>query len=316
VSTNAPLRSADRWLFPVAPPERLAVLRILVGTFATLYLAIRHRAFLSLADALPSRFEPLGVLSPLRGPWPRPVLWLFVAGAIVLGLAFTLGAAFRVSGPGFAIVLLLLTTYRSSWGQVLWIEDLMVVDVLIVGFARSADACSLDARRHARSTAADPTPTEPGVAYGWPVRLAALVTVTSYLLAAVAKLRIGGLDWMFGDSLRNHVAYSNVRLDLFAGASSPIGRWLVAYGWVFPPIAVATVVLELGAPLALVGGRVRDVWVVAMWLVHAGIAILMFVVFPFPLFLVAFAPFYRLEELPRRLALMRGRRPPRPAPAA
>jgi hypothetical protein len=43
---------------------------------------------------------------------------------------------------------------------------------------------------------------------------------------------------------------------------------------------------------------VRDVWVVAAWLLHAGVAALMFVVFPYPLFLVAFAPFFRLEQLP------------------
>jgi Vitamin K-dependent gamma-carboxylase len=304
------VRRLDAWLFPPAPPERLAVLRLLVGTFATLYLAIRHQAFLSLADARAGRFQPVGILSPLHGPWPDAPLVALVLGAVVLGCAYTAGAWFRVTGPVFAVALLLLTTYRSSWGQILWIEDLMVIDVLVVGLARSADACSVDSRRRPPPT---PASRADNVAYGWPVRLAALVTVASYLLAAVAKLRVGGLEWMIGDSLRNHVAYSNVRLDLFSGASSPIGRWLVAYGWVFPPFAVATVILELAAPLALIGGWVRTVWVIAMWLVHVGIAALMYVVFPFPLFLVAFAPFYRLEELPRRLMLRR-RAPPRRLP--
>jgi hypothetical protein len=307
---NALAQRADGWLFPAAPPERLAVLRVLVGTFATLYLAIRQRAFLSLADSRSSRFEPIGILSPLDGPWPDALLVAMVAGAIVLGCAYTAGAWFRGTGPAFAITLLFLTTYRSSWGQILWIEDLMVIDVLIVGLAPSADALSVDARRHPSDERERPAV---AVAYGWPVRLAALVTVTTYELAAIAKLRIGGLDWMFSDTLRNHVAYSNVRLDLFSGASSPIGRWLVAYGWVFRPLAVATVALELAAPLALVGGWIRTLWVVAMWLLHVGVAVLMYVVFPFPLFLVAFGPFYRLEELPRRLALTRRARPRRAA---
>jgi hypothetical protein len=298
----------DGWLLEPAPAERLAVLRVLVGLFATLYLAIRQRAFLSLAAAPAGRFEPVGVLVPLDGPWPDVALAALFLAAVVLGVAFTVGAWFRVSGPAFAVLLLLLTTYRSSWGQLLWIEDLLVVDVLVVGLSRSADALSLDARRRSRR-GHDPRPGD-DPAYGWPVRLAALVTVVSYLLAAVAKLRTSGLDWMFSDSLRNHVAYSNVRLDLFSGASSPVGRWLVAFGWLFPPLAVATVVLELAAPVALVGGRWRDVWVVAMWLVHVGVAALMFVVFPFPLFLVAFAPFYRLEAIPVRLQGIRPRRPP------
>ena len=55
--------------------------------------------------------------------------------------------------------------------------------------------------------------------------------------------------------------------------------------------------VELAAPVALLGGWVRNAWVVAAWLLHAGVAALMFVVFPYPLFLVAFAPFFRLERL-------------------
>ena len=38
----------DRWLFPPAPPERLAVLRILVGVYDVAYLAIRLPVFLAL----------------------------------------------------------------------------------------------------------------------------------------------------------------------------------------------------------------------------------------------------------------------------
>jgi hypothetical protein len=53
----------------------------------------------------------------------------------------------------------------------------------------------------------------------------------------------------------------------------------------------------MAAPLALIGGRIRTVWVVLTWLMHVTIAALMFVVFPYPLFAVAFAPFYNLERL-------------------
>ncbi len=43
---------------------------------------------------------------------------------IALGLAFTTGVWFRVSGPAFALALLLLCTYRSSWGQLLHFGNL------------------------------------------------------------------------------------------------------------------------------------------------------------------------------------------------
>jgi HTTM domain len=285
------LRRAEAWLFTPAPAERLAVLRLLAGSFSVAYLLIRLPAFLALADAPARSFHPVGLFSPLAGPWSATTVRVLVLATIALGVAFTVGLWFRVTGPVFAVGLLLLCTYRSSWGQLLHFENLMVLQVLIIGFAASADALALGParRRHGRPPV--------DAAYGWPVRLAALVTVLTYALAGVAKLRLGGLQWMVGDTLRNHVAYSAARLDLLGGTPSPLGRRLVAQAWVFPPLATATVLVELAAPVALLGGRLRNAWVVAAWLLHAGVAALMFVVFPYPLFLVAFAPFFRLERL-------------------
>ena len=276
---TAALRRADAWFFAPAPAERLFVLRILVGLFSVVYLVVRLPAFLALADAPDRAFRPVGLLRPLGEPWPAAAVTALVLVTVALGVAFTVGWRFRATGPAFAVALLVLCTYRSSWGQLLHFENLMVLQVLIVG-------CSPPVRRGT----VDPR-------YGAPVRLAALVTVATYVLAGLAKLRLGGLEWMVGDTLRNHVAYSAARLDLLGGTPSPLGRRLVAQAWLFPPLATITVLVELAAPVALLGGRLRMAWVVAAWLLHAGVAALMFVVFPYPLFLVAFAPFFRLERL-------------------
>ncbi len=277
-------------LVPTAPPERLAVLRILVGGFAVVYLLIGAPGFLSLADADPRRFEPVGVLAPLTRPVAAGVLVVAYTVAVVAGVGFVIGLWFRAAGPLFAVLLLVLCTYRSSWGQILWLENLMVIHVAIVGCSRSADA-----RRW--SPGRTPPSHPPSEAYGIPVRLAALVTVATYLLAAVAKFRLGGLDWVTSDSLRNHVATTAVRAELLGVPASPVGRWLVGYGWLFPPMAAGAVLLELVSPLALLGGRLRNAWVATTWLMHVAIALLMFVVFPYPLAAVAFAPFYDLEQL-------------------
>ena len=284
---------ADTWLFAAAPAERLALLRILTGCFAVVYLLVRFPAFAALSDADAGRLDPVGALWLLDAPLPDGVLIGLLVVAVVAGTAFTAGAWFRITGPAFALTLLALTTYRSSWGQLLHFENLLVLHVLVVGLTRSADALSWDAHRRARGR----RELEPSPAYGWPVRLAALTTVVTYVLAGLAKLRLGGLDWLVGDTLRNHVAYSAVRLEVLGGRPSPLAEPLVDQAWLFPPLAVLTVVVELAAPVALLGGRIRDVWVVAAWVLHAGIAALMLVVFPYPLFLVAFAPFYRLEKV-------------------
>lgn len=303
----------DAWLFEPAPAERLAVLRILVGAYATIYVALRIPAFLGLADRR-GRLEPLGVLWWLGEPAPDALVAVWTWGLLVLGVAFTAGLWVRATGPLFAVAMLLASTYRSSWGQVLWIENLMVLQLLIVACSPCGDAWTLGRRRRAgRAPARSP---EPHLRYGWPLRLAMLVTVATYVLAGIAKLRIGGIEWIWGDTLRNHIAFSATRLELFGASSSPLGRAVVPYGgWLRPP-ALLTVLLELAAPVALLGGRWRTGWVALTWAMHASIALLMIVVFPFPLFGVAFACFFRLERLPAALGRLVGRAPPTPMPAA
>ena len=72
-----------------------------------------------------------------------------------------------------------------------------------------------------------------------------------------------------------------------------------------PPMAAASVAIELAAPLALLGGWWRNGWVIAAWVMHVGIAALMLVAFPYPLFLVAFLPFFELERVVPALARTR-----------
>lgn len=266
--------------------------RILLGTFTLGYLMIRLPVFLSLADGRPSRFDPVGVLTLLTGPLPGWFVRFLILSAIVSALAFTVGWRHRLSGPSLIISMLLLTTYRSSWGQLLHFENLMVLHILVLGLSPAADTWSLDARFRKNE---DPASSR----YGFPLQLAATITVTTYLLAGLAKLRYGGVDWMFGDTLRNHVAYSATRLELLGGRASPLAGPAVGQGWVFPPLATVTVIIELLAPLALTSVRIRRWWVISVWLMHVGILGLMFIVFPYPLFGLAFVPMYRVERIGR-----------------
>jgi hypothetical protein len=263
------------------------MLRIATGLFAVSYLTVRLPAFLALAHTDRHAFDPVGVLWLLPAPLPGAAVTGLVFLTLTLAAVYTVGIGFRVVGPAFAVALLVVTTYRSSWGQVLWFEALMVLHVLIVGFAPSADALAV--RRHA-------SPEGASQAYGAPVRLAAAVTVTTYLLSGTAKLRITGLDWMSSTTLQTHIAYSAARLDVLGGTPPPLAPWLVAHRWLLAPLAFGTVALEFGALAALLSGWVRTAWVAATWLLHAGIAATLFVVFPYPLFGVAFAPFFRLER--------------------
>jgi hypothetical protein len=127
-----------------------------------------------------------------------------------------------------------------------------------------------------------------------------IILIVTYLLAGWMKLRNGGWDWVDGRVLRNQIAYDNLRKELLGSQHSPIGGWLVRYDWVFPPLAWATMVVELGAPLALIGGRIRTVWVASAWGFHVGIVVLMAISFPYQVagiaYLCLFAPEQPIEH--------------------
>jgi len=289
----------DRAIAPTAPARRLAILRFVVAAFGLVYLLIRLPVFVGLADNRPTRFDPVGPLSMLSSPLPDWMLYMLITSAIGSATGTLIGYRYRIVGPVFAATVVLLLTYRSSWGQILWFEIVFALHALIIGVSPAADVLSLDEHRRAR-------PPAPHQRYGWPVKLAAIVTVTTYFVSAVAKLRIGGVDWVAGDSLRNHIAFSAARLDVFGATSSPLADPFVSRAWLAPIMAGTALVLELAAPLALLGGRLRTWWVVGTWSMHLLIAATMFIVFPYPLFAAAFAPLFALEQLYKPKILQTG----------
>ncbi len=271
-----------------APAVRLAMFRIMIGVFSAGYLAARLPTLLDMGDESRVAWDPVGVLWWLADPLSQWTVRCAVLTSIILAITFAAGVAFRVVGPAFAVALLLLTTYRSSGGQLLWFDNLLVLHALVIGVSPAADALRLGGRAE---------PVGSSARFGLPLRVAAIVTVVTYALAGVAKLRIGGTAWLDGDTLRNHVAYSATRLRVLGGTPSPLAEPMMKVGWLFTPLAVATLVIELGAPLVLVVSRLRMPWVALTWCMHVAIAVTMFVVFPYPLALVAFAPLFRLERL-------------------
>jgi hypothetical protein len=255
------------------------------------YLAVRLVHLVSFVDFPAASFRPVGVVAALAAPLPG---WAVVAAAVAtvpLGAMFTLGWRFAVTGPLFAATLLWVLSYRNSWGMIFHTENLLVVHVLVLALGRSADAWSLDARRR-------PPPPGADAAHGWPVRLLALATVGTYLLAGVAKLRLSGLSWIGSDLLRNYIAYDNLRKLELGDWYSPLGAALLPHAWLFPPLALFSVAFEVLAPLALLGPRLARVWALGAWAFHVGVLAVMAIFFPYPLLGLGFAPLFAPERLP------------------
>ena len=166
-----------------APAERLAAFRILTGLFAVGYLLIRLPYFVDVTQLDPARWDPPGVLAWLDSPPSPGVAQAVLALTIATGVAYLVGWRYRGTGTAFALLLLAVLTFRNSWSHLFHADNLLALHVLVVGLAPAADAWSLDA--------AGPPSRPADVRYGWPLRLAALLTVLTYVVTGVAKLRYG-----------------------------------------------------------------------------------------------------------------------------
>jgi ABC-type multidrug transport system fused ATPase/permease subunit len=285
----SPLRAVDRVFYAEAPPERLALLRIATGGFAVVYLIWRFRAVTSVAHLHPAEFVPVGVVRLLSAPLPSVWVPLLVLAALAAGAAFVAGFRFRVSGPLFALLFLWTTSYRNSWGMIFHVENLAALQLLLLCSAPAADAFSWDARQRLR-----PPPSHGR--YGWAIRAMTAVTATTYVLAGVAKLKFAGFHWLSGEFLRQQIAHDNLRKIELGSIHAPLGALLVQYSAPFGVLAIVSICLELGAPIALFSRRLAIAWVAAAWSFHVGVAGLMAIIFPYQLTLIAFLPYFELER--------------------
>ena len=290
------MKALEDLVRPEMPAERLGSLRVLIGLFALVYCVARAPALASVSRLSERAFAPGGPVRLLDAPLSPDLVWLLLGATIAAGGLFVAGYAFRVVGPVFAALLLWVTSYRNSFGMIFHTENLFVLHVVLLGLSPAADAVAWGR----------PATGETSRSYGAAVVRLSLLTTLAYVLAGVAKLRVSGEHWLGGEILVNHIAHDNLRKLLLGDGYSVIGGFLVAHPWVFKPLAWLTVVFELGAPLALLSTRLAKVICGGLWLFHFGVLLVMWILFPYPLLGLAFASFFRAEEV---LAWVRRRVP-------
>jgi hypothetical protein len=284
----APADAADRgW-------TRIAVLRVLVAGYVGIWTIVRAPALLDTTGYASRRFDPVGPLALLDAPLPDAVVVALVVVTPVAALLFAAGRARPVSGWVAAVGFLLVTTYRNSWGQLFHTENLAALHLVVLAMVsprRERDA-------------------------EWAVRAMAVLTVGAYVVAGVAKLRISGTAWLDGDVLRHQIAFDNARKELLGDTTSPFAPWILGQDWLLAPAAWATMVVEFGAPLALLGRRIAALWCATAWAFHIAVLVFMAILFPYQLFGIALAPLLPVERIPDTVAGWRARSRPvsRPSP--
>jgi hypothetical protein len=192
-----------RWLFAPVPKGRIAAFRTLVYLFVAADLVIftpwvRHHA-----DTPGELYQPLLVGRVLPLPTPsaalvHTVFWLL----LVTALAAATGRAPRLLGWTVFALYFEWMIVAMSYGKVDHDRVGLLVALAALATVRRA--------RHG-----DPEPTEAG---GWALRVTQIAVVCTYFLAAWAKLRFGGVDWVTSSVLARAIVRRGTDLaDLIAG---------------------------------------------------------------------------------------------------
>ncbi|MCY3850756.1 MAG: HTTM domain-containing protein [Acidimicrobiaceae bacterium] len=270
------------------------MLRILVFAYAAVWTVVRAPHLLDAIDLAPRRFDGIGPLWWLNEPAPALAIIAAVALTPIACGAAALGWRYRASSLTAVVGFLFLTTYRNSWGQIFHTENLAALHMGVLALVPAAAACwSMGkAERALHKTETDHEALSSAV-----LKALSVLTVGTYFLAGIAKLRISGFGWIDGDVLRHQIAFDNARKELLGDPKAPFGALMLRNSWTLAPAAIAAIVVELAAPLALVGRRIAWIWAGMAMVFHFAILAVMAIVFPYHLLGIALSPLLPIERL-------------------
>jgi hypothetical protein len=221
-----------RWLTEPVPRGRVAAFRTLIYLFVAADLVLFTPWVRTHASVPGELYQPLfvGRLLPLPTPTPLLVTTIFWT-LLALSLAAATGRAPRALGWPVFLLYFEWMIIAMSYGKVDHDRFGFLVALALLPTAGRA--------RHG-----DHTRTEAG---GWALRLTQIAVICTYFLAAWAKLRFGGPDWMTGSVLARAIIRRGTEL---ADAIAQVPHLLIAAQF-------GIVAFELLSPLVFV---VRERW--------------------------------------------------------
>ena len=277
-----------RWRVPA---RRTGLVRAAVGAYTLHYLARRRRMFREVVRTDPALFAPVGPARPLRRPVPPAVADALNDATLASTALFTLGVGGAPVRWAHSALLTWTLSYRNSWSMIFHSDNLLVLHTIALAAGRSSDAVSVDALIGGRRPADH-------ARYAWPLELMNATSAAAYLLPGIAKVAgESGWGWVRGDGLRRQVAVDGLRKVVYGSRVAPLAGRLYPHRELFTAMAVVSLVVELGAPLALADRRLGRLWAPAAFAMHAGILGVMGIRFRYQLAGVAFLAWFDVERL-------------------
>ena len=270
MSPAAVAETVRGWWFTPLPKGRIAWLRTLLYSFIFIDVFVTTAWVADHAGVPGDLYQPLFFGRIL--PMPTPTSGLITGVQIALLIAAAVGATNRFPRAAGIAVAVLYTEWMfiaMSYGKVDHDRFGFLVALAVlptVGAARWGDK-------------------ERTEAAGWAIRCIQVAVVATYFLAAFAKLRFGGPEWVNGATLMRAV----LRRGTF------IGDELVNYPWILHMTQWLIMVFELSSPLLLAPGKLGRFFLffaVGFHLVTYAMITIIFL--PHIMCLLSFAPLEKL----------------------
>lgn len=264
----------DPWWFPAVPRGRIAWLRTVLYLFVLVDVLVTTSWVAEHADVAAELYQPLLLGRVLPLPVPSAAVVHGVQIALLACAAFAAsGRLPRIAGTAVFLLYLEWMIIAFSYGKVDHDRFAFLVALAVlptVGRTRWGDR-------------------NPDPAAGWALRSIQVAVVLTYLLAAMAKLRFGGLAWLDSATL----VWAVVRRGTF------LADPLADHPWTLHVTQYGIVAMELAAPLLLVRGRVGR-WALGVAVAFHAVtfATLTIIFLPHVVCLLAFVPIERLRLLP------------------
>ena len=240
------------------PETAMRLLVVYVGLAALLGVRIAAGSYRQLADTPAALVEPVPFLAFLD---TMPSAGVFVALQVAgtLAAAAAVGAALtrRRPQPAFAVAwvcYLVLAGLRGSRGKVLH-NDLLLLWVsapflFAPAVQRARDLRDRVARRR----------------WGWPIRVAIVITALIYFFAGYHKLRRSGLEWAYGDNMRYVTLWGP---SVGAPGWPGLARWVGDNVWAARASGVFILGFELTFPVVIFVRWTRVLYAAAAVFLHA-----------------------------------------------
>ena len=243
-----------RWLDDTlwGPETASRLVAVHVGLSALIGVRIVAGSYRQLADTPEALVDPVPFLGFLD---TMPSAQAFVALQAVGGLAALAAVLRKRTRWTYAIAwlcYLVLAGLRGSRGKVLH-NDLLLLWAS-APFLLAPVAVDIRDRVARRG-------------YGWPIRVAMLITVAVYLFAGYHKLRRSGPEWVYGDNMSFVMLWGPSIGDTPWESAA---RWVGDHPWAGRATAASIIGLELAAPLVLVFKRLQPWFALAAIGLHAG----------------------------------------------